>query len=113
MNYDGAPKFKSSGMQVWPVQLCIGITVATSHSGEIACKAKLLVVADLPAKASLLNCNQLNGHYGCSTCLHEGRQVLISCTLVNYDTAHYIKLFTALYRSGKEGVHTVKTFGLL
>ena len=23
LNYDGAPKFKSSNMQIWPVQLCI------------------------------------------------------------------------------------------
>ena len=23
LNYDGAPKFKSSGMQIWPVQLFI------------------------------------------------------------------------------------------
>lgn len=23
LNYDGAPKFKSSNMQIWPIQLCI------------------------------------------------------------------------------------------
>ena len=23
LNYDGAPKFKSSNMQIWPVQMCI------------------------------------------------------------------------------------------
>ena len=23
VNYDGAPKFKSSNMQIWPVQMCI------------------------------------------------------------------------------------------
>ena len=23
LNYDGAPKFKSSGLQVWPIQLCL------------------------------------------------------------------------------------------
>lgn len=23
LNYDGAPKFKSSNMQLWPIQLCV------------------------------------------------------------------------------------------
>ena len=33
----------------------------------------LMVVANLPAKASLLNCNQFNGKFGCSTCEHKGK----------------------------------------
>lgn len=32
---------------------------------------------DLPAKAIVLNCNQYNGAYGCSTCKHSGRTVSI------------------------------------
>lgn len=48
----------------------------TSKYGEVTCKAKLLIIiADLPAKAALLNCNQYNGQYGCATCLHPGQQV--------------------------------------
>ena len=43
---------------------------------DVLCRVKLLmVVADLPAKASVLNCNQYNGKFGCSTCDHEGKQV--------------------------------------
>ena len=39
-------------------------------------KARLFcAVMDLPAKASLLNCIQFNGTYGCSTCKHPGSTV--------------------------------------
>lgn len=44
---------------------------------DVFCRVKLLmVVADLPAKAAVLNCNQYNGKFGCSTCDHEGKQVI-------------------------------------
>ena len=32
-------------------------------------------VLDLPAKATLLNCHQFNGEYGCATCKYPGVQV--------------------------------------
>lgn len=35
----------------------------------------LIMVADLPAKAAVLNCNQFNGRYGCSDCEIEGKVV--------------------------------------
>ena len=59
------------------VKLCaLGLKVATQKYGDIICKAKLLfAVADLPAKATLLNCVQYNGKYGCHTCKLEGQQV--------------------------------------
>ena len=42
----------------------------------MVCRARLLfVVADLPAKASLLNIIQYNGKFGCPTCYQEGKQV--------------------------------------
>ena len=54
----------------------VGVNVNTSENGEVTCKAILLmVIADLPAKAALLNCNQFNGEYGCATCLHQGESV--------------------------------------
>lgn len=30
------------------------------------------VVADLPARAILLNISQFNGYFGCNFCLHQG-----------------------------------------
>ena len=52
-----------------------GITV-TVNNVAVTCKAKLLIsVADLPAKASLTNCNQYNGQYGCQSCKQKGDQV--------------------------------------
>jgi hypothetical protein len=122
LNFDGAPKFKSSSVQLWPIQLYLnelpptlraswehmflaGIWCSSSKppttkclmsilqelqslstvvvkvsvkGGEIVCRARLLfVVADLPAKASLLNIIQFNGKFGCPTCYHEGEQVYI------------------------------------
>ena len=53
------------------VEICVA---GESRSKTI--KTKLLyVVMDLPAKASMLNCNQYNGIYGCSTCKHPGQTV--------------------------------------
>lgn len=38
--------------------------------------AKLVLgVFDLPAKASVLNCKQYNGEYGCSVCYHPGKRL--------------------------------------
>ena len=64
--------------------LILGIKVRTGEE-EVVCRVKLLmVVADLPAKALVLNCNQYNGKFGCSTCEHEGKQVhFISFTLIS------------------------------
>ena len=56
----------------------LGVKVSVKGEGEIVCRARLLfVVADLPAKASLLNVIQFNGKFGCSTCYHEGQQVCV------------------------------------
>ena len=46
-------------------------------NGEtINCKVMLLpCIADLPAKAAMLNVNQFNGEYGCSTGKHKGNVV--------------------------------------
>ena len=61
---------------IYPCTYFKGIKLMTSKYGEVTCKAKLLIIiADLPAKAALLNCNQYNGQYGCATCLHPGQQV--------------------------------------
>ena len=55
--------------------ICVGVRVKIGDK-EVVCRVKLLMaVADLPAKASILNCNQYNGKFGCSTCEHEGKQV--------------------------------------
>ena len=55
-----------------------GIRVSVDEGLEVTCRAKLLFcVADLPAKAVLLNSVQYNGKYGCHTCQHEGEQVWI------------------------------------
>lgn len=44
--------------------------------GQHVVKGQLIcAVMDLPAKASVLNCNQYNGAYGCSTCKHPGSMV--------------------------------------
>lgn len=58
--------------------MTILLGVKVSVKGEdVVCRARLLfVVADLPAKACLLNMIQFNGKFGCSTCYHEGKQVL-------------------------------------
>ena len=54
----------------------IGVKVDVKGKGETICRARLLfVVADLPAKASLLNIIQFNGKFGCPSCYHEGEQV--------------------------------------
>ena len=61
--------------------LCItvGVKVKIKSEVEIVCRARLLfVVADLPAKASLLNMIQFNGKFGCPTCYHEGEQVCVA-----------------------------------
>ena len=56
-----------------------GVVVNSPGKEQFVCRAKLLfVIADLPAKASVLNCNQFNGRFGCSTCEHEGKQVSTS-----------------------------------
>ena len=61
--------------------LCSGVKV-TLPNKTITVHAKLLyVVADLPAKAILLNCNQYNGAYGCNHCTIEGHQVI--CAVVS------------------------------
>jgi hypothetical protein len=53
----------------------MSIEVDTTE-GVVQVKAKLIcAVLDLPAKAALLNCNQYNGAFGCSTCKHEGTVV--------------------------------------
>ena len=61
------------------IVLCVlGVKVSVQGEGEVVCRARLLfVVADLPAKASLLNMTQFNGKFGCPTCYHEGQQVYI------------------------------------
>lgn len=49
-----------------------GLTVMLPNGSEDF-KAKLVfAVFDLPAKASVLNCKQFNGKYGCSVCYHPG-----------------------------------------
>lgn len=61
----------------------IEIHVAGETTRKIV-KAKLLcVVMDLPAKANILNCNQYNGSYGCSTCKHPGKTVSMVIILQN------------------------------
>ena len=60
--------------------------------GKKIVKAKLLcVILDLPAKASMLNCNQFNGAYGCSTCKHPGVSVSSYIILfsMNYNCSQY------------------------
>ena len=43
----------------------LGLKVTMQKYGDITCRAKLLfAIADLPAKAALLNCVQYNGKYG-------------------------------------------------
>ena len=45
-------------------------------TGNVTVKAKLVLgIFDLPAKASILSCTQFNGYYGCSVCLHPGKQM--------------------------------------
>ena len=52
--------------------------VSVKRDDDVICRARLLfVVADLPAKASLLNVMQFNGRFGCPTCYHEGEQVCV------------------------------------
>ena len=49
-----------------------GLTVMLPN-GHTDFKAKLvLAVFDLPAKASVLNCKQFNGKFGCCVCYHPG-----------------------------------------
>ena len=58
------------------VCLIIGVEVELPDNSIQVCRAKLLFIcADLPAKAALLNCNQDNSQFGCSTYPHEGQQV--------------------------------------
>lgn len=65
--------------QVLIVFCVLGVKVSVQGEGDVVCRAKLLfVVADLPAKASLLNMTQFNGKFGCPTCYPEGQQVCIS-----------------------------------
>lgn len=48
---------------------------------SVTVKGQLLcAIMDLPAKAALLNCNQYNGAFGCSTCKQEG-SVVSSCNI--------------------------------
>ena len=47
-----------------------------SPNGVITVRAKIVLgIFDLPAKATVLNCKQYNGKYGCSICLHPGKRV--------------------------------------
>ena len=47
-----------------------------SPNGVMIIRAKLVLgIFDLPAKATVLNCKQYNGKYGCSICLHPGKRV--------------------------------------
>ena len=49
-----------------------GLTVMLPN-GHADFKAKLaMAVFDLPAKASVLNCKQFNGKFGCCVCYHPG-----------------------------------------
>lgn len=54
------------------VIMLIGVRVSTP-AGEMICKARLLMIsADLPARASIVNMKQYNGKYGCLQCEDEG-----------------------------------------
>ena len=57
----------------------IGVRVKIGAKDVIIRVKLLMVVADLPAKASLLNCNQFNGKFGCSACEYKGKQVCFVC----------------------------------
>ena len=89
----------------------IGVKVNVKGEGETICRARLLfVVADLPAKASLLNIIQFNGKFGCPSCYHEGEQVSrmlyiyilshnltsVKC-LFHLHSMHWLKNHTAIY----------------
>lgn len=51
----------------------VGYKIHIAGRGQQLVKAQLIcAVMDLPAKAAILNCNQYNGQYGCSTCKHSG-----------------------------------------
>ena len=51
----------------------VGIVVNTP-SGEVTARAKLLMfVADLPARALVLNMKQYNGKFRCAHCEDEGQ----------------------------------------
>ena len=53
-----------------------GVEVKIAGRGISRVKAKLIcAVLDLQAKAAVLNCNQYNGAFGCSTCKHPGVMV--------------------------------------
>lgn len=58
-------------------ELCFtGVQVDIPGFGQKTIQVKLLcAILDLPAKASLLNCNQYNGSFGCNTCKHPGVSV--------------------------------------
>ena len=57
---------------------CLGITVKLGNGERVSWKIRVLqLVADLPAKAQLLNQLQYNGTYGCSV-----RSVDTLCYLV-------------------------------
>ena len=54
----------------------IGVEVDVAGQGRQTIKAKLIcALVDLPAKAMLMNCNQYNGAFGCSSCKHPGSVV--------------------------------------
>lgn len=54
----------------------IGIKVNIPGLGQKVVKVRLIAaVLDLPAKASMLNCVQFNGTYGCCSCKHPGVSV--------------------------------------
>ena len=44
------------------------------------------MIADLPAKAAMLNIKQFNGEFGCITCLHPGESSGPGVRIYNYDT---------------------------
>lgn len=64
--YGAACTYPSIGVEVQP------------HGVEAPCVIKVYVIAgtfDLPARASVLNCIQFNGKYGCSFCEQPGMTV--------------------------------------
>jgi hypothetical protein len=46
------------------------------------------VIADLPAKALLLNHLQYNERFGCSKCLHPGTRLESGARVYQYETCH-------------------------
>ena len=57
------------------IDLSEGILISIEDQQRLVKCRLLCAVMDLPAKASLLNCTQFNGAYGCPTCKHPGSTV--------------------------------------